>query len=219
MGMALATKIRNLRLALKENQAEFAERFGVTQGSVSRWESGSMPEPAVIAQLAEMLGENVRDLLGGPSDSSFVNLGQRLMVRGSVAAGVWREAFEWPQEEWFPYTGGAHVTVDPNRRFGLRVEGESMNEVYPPGTILDCVSIFDTDHPESGRNVVVLRRRADETLEATVKQYMVDEAGREWLVPRSRNPAFQAPIAVDQPEPGVVETRIIGLVVGSYRPE
>lgn len=219
MALALGVKIRNLRLSLKENQSEFAERFGVTQGSVSRWESGSMPEPAVVAQLAELLGEDVRELLGSPSDTSFVNLGQRLMVRGSVAAGVWREAFEWPQEDWFPYTGGAHVTVDPKRRFGLRCDGESMNEVYPPGTILDCVSIFDTDQPASGRNVVVLRRRVDESVEATVKQYLVDEGGREWLVPRSRNPAFQTPIPMDQQESGVIEVRIIALVVGSYRPE
>jgi transcriptional regulator with XRE-family HTH domain len=219
MGQDLAQKIRTARRSLGESQAEFGERFGVTQGSVSRWESGAMPEPPVIAQLAELMGEDVRDLLGGPSDASFVNPGQRLMVRGSVAAGVWREALEWPPEEWFPYTGGAHVNVDPKRRFGLRVEGESMNEVYPPGTILDCVSIFDADVPDSGKNVVVIRKRDDLTLEATVKKYIVDESGRQWLVPRSSHPAFQSAIAVDQPEAGILETRIIAIVVGSYRPE
>lgn len=220
MGQELSQRIRNLRLSLRENQAEFADRFGVTQGSVSRWENGSMPDPDAMVRIAELAGVDVRDLLGAaPSDASFVTLGQRLMVRGAVAAGVWREAFESPQEEWEPYTGGVHVKVDPSRRFGLRVEGESMNELYPPGTILDCVSIFDTDVPESGQRVVVIRERDDGKLEATVKQYLVDENGRQWLLPRSTNPSFQTPISIDQPEPGIIETRVIALVVGSYRAE
>lgn len=220
MGQDLAKKISVLRRSLGDSQAEFGERFGVTQGSVSRWENGSMPDPAAIAKLAELAGEDVRVFLGGESsDAAFVKLGQRFMVKGSVAAGAWVEAYEWPQGEWEPYTGGAHVTVDPTRRFGLRVEGDSMNMVYPHGTILDCVSIFNSDMPVSGQRVVVIRTRDDDKLEATVKEFVVDPAGRAWLVPRSSNPAFQAPIALDQAEEGIVETRIIALVVGSYRPE
>lgn len=220
MGQEIAQKIRTLRRSLGESQAEFAERFAVTQGSVSRWESGSMPDPGAIAQLAELAGETVREFLGNATgDIAFVKLGQRLMVKGSVAAGVWREAYEWPQDEWTPYTGGLHVSIDPSRRFGLQVEGESMNMLYPHGTILDCVSIFDVDVPASGQRVIVIRKRIDDSLEATVKEFVVDESGRSWLVPRSTNPAFQAPIAVDQPQEGIVETRIIALVVGSYRPE
>lgn len=220
MANEVSRKIAVLRRSLGKSQAEFAEMFNVTQGSVSRWENGAMPDPAAIARLAEMVGEDVRTFLGGaPSDASFVNLGQRLMVRGSVAAGVWRDAYEWPEDEWFPYTGGTHVSVDANRRFGLRVEGDSMNIIYPHGTVLDCVSIFDAETPQSGQRVVVVRKREDDSLEATVKEYVVDADGRQWLVPRSTNPAFQAPIAVDEPQPGIVETRIIALVVGSYRPE
>lgn len=220
MGQELAQKIRRIRQTLGESQAEFAERFGVTQGSVSRWETGSMPDPSAIATLAELATETVREFLGNaPSDAAFVNFGQRFMVRGEVAAGVWREAYEWPQDEWLPYTGGAHVSVDATRRFGLRVDGESMNEVYPPGTILDCVSIFDTETPKSGQHVVVIRVRHDDALEATVKRFVIDSDGRRWLVPRSTNPAFQSPIALDQPEDGIVETRIIAKVVGSYKPE
>lgn len=220
MGATLATKITILRRSLGESQATFGDRFGVTQGSVSRWENGAMPDPSAIAVLAELAGEDVKAFLGGaPSDTSFVNPGQRLMVKGSVAAGVWREAYEWPQDEWFSYTGGGHVSVDAGRRFGLRVDGESMNEIYPPGTILDCISIFESDMPDSGRNVVVVRERVDGALEATVKQFFVDPAGKAWLLPKSTNPAFQTPIALDEPAADISETRIIAVVVGSYRPE
>jgi transcriptional regulator with XRE-family HTH domain len=220
MGQEIGRKIAIIRRSLGESQAAFADRFGVTQGSVSRWENGAIPDPSALARLAELAGEDIKTFLGGaPSDTSFVNLGQRLMVKGSVAAGVWREAFEWPQDDWFSYTGGTHVTVDAGRRFGLRVDGESMNEIYPPGTILDCISVFESDTPSSGRNVVVVRERIDGALEATVKQFFVDKDGKAWLLPKSTNPAFQTPIALDDPGNGIVETRIIAIVVGSYRPE
>jgi transcriptional regulator with XRE-family HTH domain len=126
MGRELAIKIATLRRTLGENQTEFGERFGVSQGSVSRWEKGSIPDAPILAQLADLAKEDVRSFLGGaPQDTSFVNLGERLMVKGSVAAGVWREAYEWPEDEWFSYTGGTHVTAPADRRFGLRVAPNS----------------------------------------------------------------------------------------------
>jgi SOS-response transcriptional repressor LexA len=200
MGRELAIKIATLRRTLGENQTEFGERFGVSQGSVSRWEKGSIPDAPILAQLADLAKEDVRSFLGGaPQDTSYVNLGERLMVKGSVAAGVWREAYEWPEDEWFSYTGGTHVSAPVDRRFGLRVDGESMNEIYPPGTILDCLSIWESEMPEPGRNVVVVRERVDGSIEATVKQFYVDAAGKPWLLPKSTNPAFQTPIALDEP--------------------
>jgi transcriptional regulator with XRE-family HTH domain len=216
---SVAQKIRALRLARQMNQTEFGELLGVTQASVSRWEKGSMPDPPLVARLAQMAGEEVRQFLGGDSDISFIPAANRFMVRGTVAAGVWVEAFEWPQEEWEPYTGGDHIKADAGRRFGLRVEGDSMNMIYPQGTILDCISTLDGVTPKTGQRVIVVRKRVDESLEATVKEYLVDESGKEWLVPRSTNPAFQTPFSVDQPGEGVVGVEIIGVVVGSYRPE
>jgi transcriptional regulator with XRE-family HTH domain len=215
----LAQKIRAIRLDRQMNQTEFGELLGVTQASVSRWEKGSMPDPPLLARLAEMAGEDIRQFLGGESDVSFVPSSSRFMVRGAVAAGVWVEAYEWPEEQWEPYTGGDHVRAEAGRRFGLKVEGDSMNEVYPHGTILDCISTLDGVVAHSGQRVVVVRERSDGKLEATVKEYLRDQAGKEWLVPRSTNPAFQVPFSMDDPGPEVVDIRIIGLVVGSYRPE
>lgn len=216
---SLASKIRNIRLSRGMNQTEFGELLGVTQASVSRWEKGSMPDPPLVARLADMAGEDVRQFLGGESDVSFVPLANRLMVVGTVAAGVWVEAYEWPEDQWVPYTGGAHVHAEAGRRFGLRVEGESMNEVYPHGTILDCISTMDGIVVHSGQRVVVVRKRVSGEIEATVKEYLVDGDGREWLVPRSTNPSFQTPFPMDAPGEGVTDADIIGLVVGSYRPE
>lgn len=218
MSKDLGTKIRLLRRSLGKNQAEFGEMFSVTQGSVSRWENGAMPEPSALTTLAEMSNEDVRSFIAA-GNANVSSAGPRLMVKGVVAAGVWREAFEWPADDWFTYTGGTHVTVDPKRRFGLRVEGDSMNMVYPHGTILDCVSAFDVETPQSGQRVVVIRKRLDDELESTVKEFHVDEGGKPWLLPRSTNPSHQRPIALNETDADVEETRIIALVVGSYRPE
>lgn len=216
----LPKKVRRLRLSLGLNQSEFADIMRVTQGSVSRWENGSLPDAVALSKLAELAGTSVQDLLAGEADSPFLRQSNILMVKGAVAAGVFKEAMEWPESEWFAYIGGSHIQVDPKRRFGLKVEGESMNELYPHGTILDCVSVFDSSPPRSGQHVIVLRSQAGDGVEATVKEFILDQEGRYWLVPRSNHPAFQAPIPVDDPNGGDDdEVRIIAVVVGSYRPE
>lgn len=214
----LATKIRRFRISLGKNQAEFGELFGVSQGSVSRWEKGSMPEPRALAQMAGQMGTDLRSLIGADFEVSE-GLGPRLFIKGAVAAGVWREAVEWDQADWQPYTGGEHITAPMGARFGLKVEGESMNAVYPPGTILDCVSTILTGAvPLNGQRVMVVRQRLNGDFEATVKEY-VREGDREWLVPRSNNPAFQTPIELGTVEDGIIETTIMAIVKGSYRPE
>lgn len=215
----LATKIRHLRQSMGQNQAEFARRFDVTQATVSRWEKGSMPEPSALTKIAELMEVEVRSLL----DADFTittDRRPRLQVKGAVAAGVWREAIEWPEDDWVSYTGGAHIDAPMDRRFGLVVEGDSMNEVYPPGTILDCVSTIGSGmYPQHKQRVVIVRRRIDGDVEATVKEYRREADGREWLVPRSYNPAFQTPIELGSAEDGIEETTIMAIVRGAYLPE
>ena len=94
-----------------------------------------------------------------------------------------------------------------------------MNEVYPPGTILECVSFLGGVEIASGRRVIVERVRVSGEREVTVKELYRDSDGIEWLVPRSTNPAFQAPVRADQQEADIVQVRVLGVVVGSYRPE
>lgn len=119
-----------------------------------------------------------------------------------------------------PYIGGNHIDAPTEARFGLSVVGESMNEVYPPGTILDCVSCIQAgiDKVKSGQRVIVLRRKFTGEVEATVKEYLETEDGA-WLVPKSRNPAFQQPIPLNGGDGEIEEIAIIAVVKGSYRPE
>lgn len=220
MGKVIANRIKRLRIAKGLNQTELAERLKVTQATVSRWEKGSTPDPDKLSKLAELEGVSIEAFIGNIGESvGGAGLLTRLWVRGAVAAGVWALAYEWPETEWQQYSGDSSINVSEGRRYGLVVRGESMNEVFPDGTVLDCVSIFDTSDLKSGQRVIVERERKDGEVEATVKEYVRDEDGTEWLFPRSSDPAFKAPISIQQPGENIREVRVIAKVVGRYQRE
>jgi len=214
----LSTRIQALRRKLGKNQAEFGALLGVNQATVSRWEKGSIPDGVLLKRIAELGGIGLEALIDG--DVRAAQGGPQLYIKGEVAAGVWREAVEWDRGDWVPYQGGSHFDAPQDARFGLRVIGESMNDVYPPGTVLDCVATIHADIRtyHSGQRVIVCRRRYSGEIEATVKELLFD-GDQVWLVPKSRNPAFQAPILLNGPDDEIEETTIIAVVKGSYRPE
>lgn len=141
-------------------------------------------------------------------------------VIGTVEAGVWREAIEWDEDKKY----NIHVPMgeSPNgvRRFALEVSGNSMNLVYPQGTILICEDIIDRRQPENGERVIVIRRDRSGLYETTVKEYQVDAKNRIWLIPQSSDPEFQTPMLLEDHHQGEEDSlRILAAVIGSYRPE
>lgn len=58
-------RLRQYRREKRLTQQELAELLGVSNKSVSRWESGSYPDVATLAPLARALGVTVDELLGG----------------------------------------------------------------------------------------------------------------------------------------------------------
>lgn len=215
----LSKRIRQGRKKLGLNQAEFGARLNVNQTTVSRWESGAVPDVIMLAKVADLIGVDLAAL--AYADLEAGKAGPQLFIKGEVAAGVWREAVEWDRECWEPYQGGSHFDVSPDLRFGLRVAGDSMNQVYPPGTILDCVAttMRAADEYQTGQRVIVVRKRVDGEFEATVKEFYRDGDEEIWLVPRSSNPAFQQPIRLRDGGPDIEATWIMAIVKGSYRPE
>ena len=148
--------------------------------------------------------------------STSVNQTEKLIVEGPVAAGVWRE----------PAEGVAKMIIDIPppiagvTRFGLTVEGYSMDMHYEPGTVLDCVSIFTNGvEPESGDHVIVERIKPDGLRELTVKEFVV-RGDVFALIPRSTKPEFQE-IIIGRPDRDFVgddEVRVIGFVVSTITP-
>lgn len=144
-------------------------------------------------------------------------------VVGAVQAGQWAEALEWPPSERYevivpgdPAFAGLPVTA-------LEVRGPSMNRIYPAGTVLICVgAVYLSGYAfGTGDRVIVQRRDRTGLLEATVKEYVLDEGNHAWLWPRSDDPNFQQPWRVPDgdPEDDSEDLQITALVIGSYRPE
>lgn len=211
----IGKEIRRLRKLRGLSQARLAEILGVEQPTVQRWETGKR-EPSLdfIDKIAQALGASLSELV---ASDSLTALGPRLFVKGKVAAGSWHEASTWPEDEWREFTGRPGVNADPQHRFGLVVEGDSMNELYPEGTILECVSVFGHVETHTNRRVIVARCDGAGRYETTCKE-LVDQDGELWLVPRSTNPTHR-PCRVGDMEPGITEARIIAVVVSSMRPE
>lgn len=204
-----------LRKRLNLTQTDLAERLGVGQPTVQRWETGKRePDLDQLINLALALEVDPSALI---DKNIAAPLGPRLFVKGEVAAGLWRPAYEWPEEDWLSFTGRADVSAERQHRFGLRVVGDSMDRIYPAGTIVECVSLFGHAEATPGKRVVVVRTNYHGEVEATVKE-LLEREGELWLMPDSYNPAHR-PIKLSEPEPGVRETRIVAVVVASVRPE
>lgn len=211
--------LRRFRQRLGLTLEQMAERSGFSISQLSRWEGGSSNIPSErFPDLAVAYGCSVSDILqDGASIASPI--GPQIVVRGKVAAGEWLDAWEVDPADAISFTGRADAPVPHSQRFGVEVVGESMNMIYPPGTLLDCAWFLSDMLIESGRRVIVQRRRLDGNVECTVKEYFLDQHGAEWLVPRSYNPSFQTPLQIGQDERDIEAVEIIGIVIGSYRPE
>lgn len=196
-------------------QPDVAERLGVSVPQISRWEAGIDNIPSSrLSKMAEAYECSIAEMFGETQP-----LGPRLYIKGEVAAGVWKEAWEVDPDDWEAFTGRADIAASVRERFGLRIVGQSMNEVYPEGSIIECVA-YDHEEPiPTGKRVVVVQRDFHGSVESTVKELHRDEQGIEWLVPRSTNPAFQTPLRADQPGEGIEEVAIVAIVVASIRPE
>jgi hypothetical protein len=68
---------------------------------------------------------------------------------------------------------------------------------YPDGTIILCIRFGDLGrNPISGDRVVCVRRNRQGLVEATVKEFVIDDDGQPWLWPRSTHPEHQTPLAL-----------------------
>lgn len=220
---------------------------GLDLATIRRIRRGQKPAVPILAQLEGALkvapGYLIETLTERKARQDQPIPLVTIYVIGAVQAGIYKEAIEWNGDEWYSLT----VPINDDRfpdieRFGLEVRGNSMNLLYPEGTIVLVVRFNDIGRkPNPGERVVVLRRSKTGGYEATLKEYQRDERGRHILWPRSTDPEFQAPFVLggaelpvsggyepipaeasagDLPhaagEPDIIVT---GLIVGSFRRE
>jgi SOS-response transcriptional repressor LexA len=211
-----ATRLKAIREKRGYTSAKSAaEAMGVTVVTYLQHESGVRGYPSGKADRYARFFRTTPEWLLYGRQLTTAQLGPQLSVKGAVAAGVWLHAEEWPQEEWEVFTGRANIDAPIAIRFGLRVEGQSMNLLYPEGTILECVRYLGDTPIANGKRVIVERKRFNDGTEATVKEYFKDDDGIEWLVPRSNNPAYQTPLRCDSPGDGIESIEITAIVVAA----
>lgn len=66
--------LRELRKEKQLTQEQLVERFGVTNRSVSRWETGSnMPDLSILVELADFYDVDIRDIIDGERKGEDMN--------------------------------------------------------------------------------------------------------------------------------------------------
>lgn len=148
-------------------------------------------------------------------------------LAGTIQAGVWHDTGLFSQDLTPEFLMIAPDERYPGiKRWAFRVRGDSMDLLYPDGTIVVAISFFDLCRaPKTGDKVIAIRKM-NGMEEATLKEIEILEDGSVALWPRSSNPRFsQAIIITDSqdlelPDDGChTDYRIEALVIQSIRRE
>lgn len=215
MADKLADKIKKLRKDLGLTQKEFATRLGVEdQSLVSKWESGRQePNAERMVRLADMAGQTIGQFMDIEPLSRKTVPARVFRVIGELQAGAWKEAVEWAPDDQYevsmPLPPGVPSGIPLH---GFIIRGNSMNKLYPDGTlVLVASTVANRLRPKNGQRVLVQRRNREGLYEATIKEYVVNEDGSKWLWPRSFDPEHQAPIPYKSSD--VEEVTVSGIVM------
>lgn len=165
----------------------------------------------ICGALGVDLSEVVRGALPANEESDW------LTIIGAVEAGVWRENTDWSDEDRYEVEVGP--TDGEGERYGLVVEGRSMDRTLPPGIVLECVKLIGSGlTPEDGDYVIAERQRGG-LYERTVKRLALNANGEYSLIAESSLPEFKSPIPIGKPDDGIFgddETRVIALVLKAH---
>ncbi len=186
-----ARKLRGYKTA-----QEFSDTHGILQPTYSNHETGKRGlKRSTAIEYCRLLRINLNWLLAGdgPMAGAPQTSEEAVEVVGHVQAGDWQQAAQWEVDERYQEYVRPSAKYSGFTRFGLEIRGNSMNQYYPDGSVIYCVRFFDLGRvPASGERVVV-NREGPAGVEATVKEFIVDEDGTAYLWPRSTNPAHQSP--------------------------
>ncbi|MBR3308987.1 MAG: helix-turn-helix domain-containing protein [Lachnospiraceae bacterium] len=194
--MEIKDIIYSRRIELGLTMKQVAEAVGVSEGTISRWESGDIANMRrdKIAALAKTLHLSPAVIMGWEEKGEAGS--RRIPVYGRVAAGIPMEQIEditdW--EEIPDHWAGEYMA--------LRVKGDSMLPRIADG---DVIIAHLQDDAESGDVVVAQVNGSD----ATVKKLIKHQNG---ITLQAYNPAYE-PMVFSEEEQYTVPVRILGKVV------
>jgi DNA-binding XRE family transcriptional regulator len=129
MERSLSDKIKAIRMAGGYTQAEFADKLGTTQSTVTRWESGSAPRKDMLQAIAALANTTVDRLLD--LDDPAIQADQ-IPVVGYVGGGA--EVFPFDD---YSHGDGMDVVDRPpfieGKAVAVQVRGDSLFPVAENG--------------------------------------------------------------------------------------
>ncbi|MDI2091595.1 S24 family peptidase [Commensalibacter oyaizuii] len=168
---------------------------------------GNAPKTDKILKLAQSLNVDVNVFLHALNEKIPLNTFAEpnlpfttINIVGQVEAGRWAENLQWPREDWLPFLFPNDTPYKDHPLFALKVKGDSMNLVYPDGSIVIAVNFCDLGRtPENGDCVLTVRRDPlTDCYESTLKIVQIRDDGSVLLWPRSNNPDFTRPIQLPE---------------------
>lgn len=173
-----------------------------------------VPEADTLA-LAGVTGE-LTGALAASHASAADSPEEWVEVIGEVQAGVWREQTDWSVAERYDVRFGPSPVLGAER-FGLRMEGLSMNRTIPAGSDLECLRIGWSGIQPGVGSLVIVARNAHDLVELTCKR--LDMIDGNWVLRcESTEPEFQDVIPIGRPDDGMFvdeEVRVVGLVLSA----
>lgn len=195
--MNINERRKQLNLTLKE----IADFVGVSEATVSRWESGNIANMRRdrISALAQILRVSPIDIMGISSDSNDLAVkAVQIPVLGYVRAGIPIDAVE----EIIDYEEISQEQARTGEFFGLQIKGDSMEPRITEG---DVVIVRKQETVDNGDIAVVLINGDD----ATVKRFYKSDAGIKLV---STNPKYD-PFFFTPDEVNSLPVSIVGKVV------
>lgn len=215
-------RVRARLQELGRSAAEVSIKAGMGKDALRDILRGKSARPHfdTIAALAAALDWSTEELLGTAPPAAPL---KPITVVGAVQAGRFTDALEWPESDRYAIAVPVPEGMRHLRPYGVEVRGDSMNELYPHGTVAVVVKLIRLGRdPQDGERVVCFRRGPGEDFEATIKELRRRADGSWWLYPRTTNPELMAPwrlLGGPEADFDNEDIRIDALVIGSYRPE
>lgn len=193
--------IKSKRLELGMTMKELAEKVGVSEGTISRWESGEIANMRrnVIVSLAKALNTTPAVLMGWTEPDPNEARGVRIPVLGRVVAGIPLEAIT----DIIDYEEIPAQMAKSGTYFALQVKGRSMEPTLHEG---DVVIVRQQPEMENGEIAIVLINGD----EATVKEVKESPEG---LTLIGHNVAIYSPHFYNRKEIEELPIQILGKVV------
>lgn len=190
-------------------QQQVADEIGVTTTGYQNWEYGNTPIKATaLRKLAKLFGCSTDYLLNISDIRVAVPSTSRMLpIFGNIAAGTPREALCTSDQQ--------HATEESvynahSNAFWLRISGNSMNRLFPDGSLV----LIDPDEEVRNGDVGVVFVNGDD---ATIKRVYF-ELGSIRLHPESYDPEY-ADRVIDGSDPDAPDVRIIGKAVSYTAPD